>query len=93
MGYRRLSGAHVSPRYDSAEALSAVSASADAMETSKLDFAMQVANDLYNYMGSFAKVVGGSDHLVVPSNILERWMTRFKTKYQKDASFLKKKAT
>ena len=61
------------------------------METSQLDFAMLVARDLYNYMGSFAKTTSTGEQLVVPTNVLERWMTRFKSKYEKDASFLKKK--
>jgi len=76
----------------SAEGLKVVEHTADANETSRLDFAMLVARDLYNYMGSFAKTIAGTEGILVPTNILNRWMTRFKTKYEKDATFLKKKS-
>lgn len=49
----------------------------------------QVGLDLYRFMESFAQPAGGrSDTIVVPANILERWLTKFSEKFRRDPDFL-----
>ncbi|DBB14244.1 hypothetical protein WJX82_010352 [Trebouxia sp. C0006] len=54
---------------------------------SRQDFAKQVALDLFRYMESFNSGSSG-DTLVLPSNVLERWFSRFEDKFRRDPDFL-----
>lgn len=45
------------------------------------DFGIKVAEDLYNFMGSFSQTTSCGEQIVVPPSALDRWMTRFKVKY------------
>eukprot|EP00899_Mesostigma_viride_P007261 jgi/Mesvir1/16536/Mv10080-RA.1 len=49
-------------------------------------FAKQVALDLFRYMESFA--VPGGDHLMVPTNIIDRWFIKFQVIYWLQAGWL-----
>jgi len=55
------------------------------------ELAMHVAKNLHSFMTSFAKPVppslGISNAIIVPSDIVDRWMTKFKSKYEKDPTF------
>jgi len=52
------------------------------------EFAKRVAMDLYRYMESFNAGTAGGDQLVLPSNVLERWFTRFEDRFRRDPDFL-----
>lgn len=54
---------------------------------SRQDFAKRVALDLFRYMESFNSGSSG-DTLVLPSNVLERWFSRFEDKFRRDPDFL-----
>jgi len=62
-----------------------------AKEGSKLgakeDFAKRVGMDLFRYIESF-QTSSMNNEIVVPSNILERWFTKFSGKLRKDSDFL-----
>lgn len=55
------------------------------------ELAMHVAKNLHSFMTSFAKPVppalGISNAIIVPTDIVDRWMTKFKSKYDKDPTF------
>lgn len=57
----------------------------------KTEFAMQVANNLYNFMSSYVKSVndGSGEMLVAPAKCLDQWHERFKRKYLMDPKFMK----
>jgi hypothetical protein len=56
-------------------------------------FALQIARDLFRFMASFTQGGGSSNEMmVVPSNILERWIARFEAKYKRDPNFMFKAA-
>eukprot|EP00898_Chlorokybus_atmophyticus_P003794 jgi/Chlat1/4415/Chrsp29S04545 len=60
-----------------------------APDTRKETFAKSVAMDLFRYLESFASQVPQvGDNLVVPTNILDRWFTRFQDKFRRDPEFL-----
>ena len=41
-----------------------------------------------SYMESFNAGTAGGDQLVLPSNVLERWFTRFEDRFRRDPDFL-----
>ena len=51
------------------------------------EFAKRVAMDLYRFMESF-NVGQAGNQLVVPTNILDRWMQKFDAKFRRDPDFL-----
>ena len=52
--------------------------------------AQQIAKDLFQYMQSFDTGGGVGGQLVVPSNIFDRWMTRFEARFRRDPNFFLK---
>ncbi|CAM9473532.1 unnamed protein product [Chrysoparadoxa australica] len=52
-------------------------------------FAYKVAHHLFNFMTSFNQSSNaGSEVMVIPTNILDRWLESFNQKYARDPSFL-----
>lgn len=65
-------------------------------------FALGIARDLWNFLASFAqkpaapsvpsaRVQTNGEMMLVPMNILDRWMERFEAKYRRDPSFMLKR--
>ncbi|KAL3132314.1 hypothetical protein ABBQ32_008892 [Trebouxia sp. C0010 RCD-2024] len=54
---------------------------------SRQEFAKRVALDLFRYMESFNSGSAG-DTLVLPSNVLERWFSKFEHNFRRDPDFL-----
>ena len=52
------------------------------------EYAKRVAMDLYHFMESFNVGTQGGEHLVLPTNCLERWFLKFDEKYKRDPDFL-----
>ncbi|KAF0694822.1 Aste57867_14346 [Aphanomyces stellatus] len=52
-------------------------------------FAHKIALDLFNYMSSFSTSTN-SNVMVIPTNLLDRWMERFEAKYRRDPNFMMK---
>lgn len=59
----------------------------------KLGFARLVAGDLFRFMASFAQSTPSGEALVVPTDVLDRWMHRFDEKFRKDPTFLHRTST
>ena len=55
----------------------------------KTEFAMRVADNLFNFMNSFVKTTNNGQMLIAPAKCLNQWHDRFKTKYIKDPKFMK----
>ncbi|CAM9631246.1 unnamed protein product [Discosporangium mesarthrocarpum] len=53
-------------------------------------FALKIAKDLFEYMSSFSQSSNGPEVMVVPTNVFDRWMTRFESKYNRDPNFMLK---
>ncbi|KAK9820001.1 hypothetical protein WJX72_004989 [[Myrmecia] bisecta] len=53
---------------------------------SKQEYAKRVAMDLFHFMESFS--TGNGNQLLLPSNALEQWFTKFNSKFQRDPDFL-----
>eukprot|EP00904_Undaria_pinnatifida_P000953 jgi/Undpi1/10859/HiC_scaffold_3.g01385.m1 len=54
-------------------------------------FALKIAKDLFQYMSSFSQSTqAGPEVMVVPTNLLDRWITRFESKYSRDPNFMLK---
>jgi hypothetical protein len=53
----------------------------------RLFVAQRVAMNLFQYMQSFDAGTGGPGHMVVPTNIFDRWLQRFETKFRRDPNF------
>lgn len=51
------------------------------------EFAKRVAMDLYRFMESFNVGQSGSQ-LVLPTDILDKWLQKFDHKFRKDPDFL-----
>lgn len=52
-------------------------------------FALQVAKDLYRFMTSFSQThAANPEMMVIPTNILDRWIQRFESKYARDPNFV-----
>ena len=54
---------------------------------SRHDFARRVAIDLYRFLESF-NVSAAGNQLVLPSDVLDRWMAKFDHKFRRDPDFL-----
>uniref|UniRef100_A0A7S2V1Q5 Hikeshi-like domain-containing protein n=1 Tax=Fibrocapsa japonica TaxID=94617 RepID=A0A7S2V1Q5_9STRA len=55
-------------------------------------FAHKIALDLFQFMASFSQSSSqGGELMVIPTNILDRWMERFEQKYRVDPNFMMKK--
>ena len=53
----------------------------------KETFAKRVAEDLFRFMQSF-QTGGDAQHMVVPTNILDRWFDKFLNKFRRDPGFI-----
>lgn len=53
------------------------------------EFALKIAMDLFNYMTSFSTSTNQA-YMTIPTNLLDRWMERFETKYKRDPNFMLK---
>ena len=60
----------------------------------RLHAAHGIAKDLFNYMQSFTQrhQIDGKDYLVLPTDVFNRWMSRFERKYQRDPTFFIKES-
>eukprot|EP00547_Thalassionema_nitzschioides_P001678 CAMPEP_0194212434 /NCGR_PEP_ID=MMETSP0156-20130528/12314_1 /TAXON_ID=33649 /ORGANISM="Thalassionema nitzschioides, Strain L26-B" /LENGTH=205 /DNA_ID=CAMNT_0038940259 /DNA_START=93 /DNA_END=710 /DNA_ORIENTATION=+ len=56
----------------------------------RLFMAQKIATDLFHYMQSFDNGSAGHGKLVVPTNIFDRWMKRFESRFQRDPNFFMK---
>ncbi|CAM9091257.1 unnamed protein product [Ascophyllum nodosum] len=55
------------------------------------EFAKKIAKDLFQFMSSFSQNThAGPEVMVVPTNVLDRWITRFESKYSRDPNFMLK---
>ncbi|CAK4377157.1 unnamed protein product [Aphanomyces euteiches] len=52
-------------------------------------FAHKIALDLFNFMSSFSTSTN-ANMMVIPTNLLDRWMERFEAKYRRDPNFMMK---
>lgn len=52
-------------------------------------FALKIAQDLFNYMSSFS-TSNNASYMTIPTNLLDKWMERFETKYRRDPNFMLK---
>ena len=52
-------------------------------------FAHKIALDLFRYMTSFSSS-SDQNAMIVPTNVFDRWMTRFEQKYKRDPNFMMK---
>ena len=63
----------------------------------KKEYSKLVAQNLYNFMMSYNRegllINNQGDYLVVPQDCLNRWMTKFQQKYNKDPNFILKTTT
>lgn len=66
-------------------------------------FALGIAKDLWNFLASFSRkptstptspgcVQSNGEWMMVPVNILDRWMERFEAKYRRDPNFMLKRS-
>lgn len=55
----------------------------------RLNVAKKIAKDLFNYLQSFDDT-SRSGFMTVPTNVFERWMTRFENKFRVDPNFFMK---
>ena len=55
-------------------------------------FAQAIARDLWAFLGSFSQetVQSNGAMMLVPTNVLDRWMERFKSKFARDPNFMLK---
>lgn len=55
----------------------------------KEDFCKRVGMDLFQYMQSYGGVSSvGTDQLLVPANVLDKWFTRISSRLKNDPDFL-----
>lgn len=52
-------------------------------------FALKIAQDLFNYMTSFS-TSNSQSYMTIPTNLLDKWMERFESKYRRDPNFMLK---
>jgi protein Hikeshi len=71
----------------SAEPLAELLAKESAKMGAREEFAKRVAFNLFRFMESFSSQSGG-DQIIVPTNVLDRWFTRFQEKFRRDPDFL-----
>ena len=60
--------------------------------TERKAFAHKIAVDLFNFMSSFSTSTDRS-LMVIPTNLLDRWIERFEAKYRRDPNFMMKAST
>ena len=62
------------------------------VEDRVVDVAKKIAMNLFNYLQSFDDVNSSNRNgmMMVPTNVFERWMTRFQNKYRLDPNFFMK---
>lgn len=58
-------------------------------DESRLHVAKQIATDLFTFMQSFDTGAVGN-MMTVPTNIFDRWMTRFEARFRRDPNFFMK---
>ena len=59
----------------------------------KTEFARRVGMDLFRFMQSFpSHIHNNREYMLVPHDIITTWFNRFKTKFEKDQSFLTRPA-
>lgn len=56
----------------------------------RLFVAQKIATDLFHFMQSFDTGGSGANHLVVPTNVFDRWMKRFEARFRRDPNFFMK---
>ncbi|GKY90910.1 hypothetical protein MPSEU_000065000 [Mayamaea pseudoterrestris] len=61
------------------------------MHNRRLMVAQTIAYDLFTFMQSFDTGSGGSNQMVVPKNIFDRWFQRFEAKFRRDPNFMMRK--
>lgn len=59
----------------------------------KLFVAQKIAADLFCFMQSFDTTGGAGGHMVVPTNIFDRWYQRFENRFRRDPNFFLKAAS
>jgi hypothetical protein len=59
------------------------------VDESRLHVAKQIATDLFTFMQSF-DTGGLGNVMTVPTNIFDRWMTRFEARFRRDPNFFMK---
>lgn len=59
------------------------------MEVIQNEFALKVAQNLFDFMNSYAKSSPQGDVLLIPAKCLDLWHEKFKNKYIKDPNFMK----
>ena len=53
--------------------------------------AQKIASDLFRYMRSFDTGTGSNNqHMVVPTNVFDRWLQRFENRFRRDPNFFLK---
>ena len=57
----------------------------------KTEFAMKVAENLYNFLSSYVKTTNDGQMIVAPQKCLDQWHDRFKQKYILDPHFFSNK--
>ena len=57
------------------------------------EFAIKIARDLFLYMTSFSQQTQLGEMLVVPTDILDKWIERFNRRYSIDPNFMLKDQT
>jgi hypothetical protein len=72
--------------YDTIENLEMIASGVD----DRKEYAMKVARDLFLYMSSFSQGTEMGEMMVVPTNVLDRWVERFNRKYSYDPNFVLK---
>lgn len=55
----------------------------------KNEFAIKVANNLYEWMTSYTKSTENGEYIIAPANCLNQWQERFHRKYILDPEFMK----
>ncbi len=56
--------------------------------TDRLGFARLIAENLFNFISSFAVQSDDGERLLLPGDVLDRWFTRFEEKWRADPDFL-----
>jgi protein Hikeshi len=60
------------------------------VEQGKLYVAQKIAADLFKFMQSFDTGTSGSNMMVVPNNVFDRWFRRFENRFRRDPNFFLK---
>lgn len=60
------------------------------VEERVVDVAKKIALNLFNYLQSFDDSNQSNGMMMVPTNVFERWLTRFQNKYRMDPNFFMK---